>query len=131
MLEKDELGVPRYVADRQTIEEPVTSWNIGIMQRFVSDGKVVKVKKVSGIIKRLDAMMGGGRQFRLSIGDTVYRRMMDGDLVLFNRQPTIRMESFLAFRAKIISGHAARLNECWTNAFNAGACPLPNSFHSL
>jgi DNA-directed RNA polymerase beta' subunit len=61
----------------------------------------------------------GGRHYNIVEGDEVERQLRDGDWVIFNRQPTLRLESMIAFRVKIVSGDAFRLNEIFTRAYNA------------
>ena len=55
----------------------------------------------------------------LKFGDIVGRHLQDGDIVFFNRQPTLRIESMVAFRAKIVDGMAFMLGLAWTRGFNA------------
>ena len=37
--------------------------------------------------------------------------MIDGDIVLFNRQPILHRISIIAYRAKILEGRTFRINE--------------------
>lgn len=55
----------------------------------------------------------------LKIGDTVERHLEDGDIVLFNRQPSLHKLSILSHRAKIRPWRTFRLNECVCNPYNA------------
>jgi DNA-directed RNA polymerase beta' subunit len=53
-------------------------------------------------------------------GDTVHRHMMDGDAVLFNRQPTLHRMSMMCHLAKIMKqGDTFRMNVADTKPYNA------------
>jgi DNA-directed RNA polymerase II subunit RPB1 len=59
------------------------------------------------------------KEFNLNIGDTIERQLQDGDLVVFNRQPTLWKGSMRAKRVKILPGKTFRFNLSSTQAFNA------------
>lgn len=119
LLKENELGVPEYVANRQTIRETVLPWNIHVLQELVRRRRVISVTRTGEGVKRLDAMEGGGVHFILREGDRIDRKLQDGDDVVFNRQPTIRLESFQHFKVKIVPGYAFRLGLTYVSAFNA------------
>ena len=47
------------------------------------------------------------------------RHLQDGDMVLFNRQPSLHRISIMAFRAVVRPGRTLRFNECCCSPFNA------------
>jgi DNA-directed RNA polymerase III subunit RPC1 len=55
----------------------------------------------------------------LQIGDIVERHIKDGDIVLFNRQPSLHKLSIMAHFAKIRLGKKFRFNECVCGPYNA------------
>ena len=55
----------------------------------------------------------------LRIGDVVERKLMDGDILLLNRQPTLHKGSMIAQKIKIVEGNTIRLNLATTKTFNA------------
>ena len=59
------------------------------------------------------------RPFPLRVGDIVERHLRDGDLVLFNRQPTLHRGSMQALRVRVVPGLTMRFSLALTNAFNA------------
>lgn len=59
------------------------------------------------------------QQIQLEIGDIVHRHLMNGDYVMFNRQPSLHKMSFMAHRAKILPYSTFRLNLCATKPYNA------------
>jgi len=119
-LKDDELGVPNCVADELTRAEKVKAWNYEYLQSLVDNGHANRVIR-NGQIKRLDVFFEqtGKRHFPLQINDDVERKTMNGDTVLFNRQPTLRPESMVAYKAKRIDGFAFRLQLSQTAGFNA------------
>lgn len=56
----------------------------------------------------------------LQIGDIVERHLIDEDVVLFNRQPSLHRISIMSHRAKILPGRTFRFNECACTPYNAG-----------
>jgi len=120
-LKNDELGVPKCIADELTKKEKVKEWNIRQLQQLVVDGQVNRIIRNTGGKRNIFRLNVGDRKPKvvLQINDEVERKLRDGDIVVFNRQPTLRMENMVAFKAKIISGYAFRLALCWTKGFNA------------
>ncbi|KAF4462077.1 DNA-directed RNA polymerase III subunit RPC1 [Fusarium albosuccineum] len=55
----------------------------------------------------------------LTIGDVVERHIEDGDIVLFNRQPSLHKLSIMSHLAKVRPWKTFRLNECVCNPYNA------------
>ncbi|GKY92403.1 hypothetical protein MPSEU_000210900 [Mayamaea pseudoterrestris] len=56
---------------------------------------------------------------KLRIGDTVERHMEDGDVVLFNRQPSLHKVSIMAHRVKVMEFLTFRFNTCVCAPYNA------------
>lgn len=55
----------------------------------------------------------------LKYGDIVERHLINDDVVLFNRQPSLHRISIMAFRAKIMPWRTLRFNVCACSPFNA------------
>ncbi|THH21268.1 hypothetical protein EW146_g237 [Bondarzewia mesenterica] len=94
-LRIDEVAVPERVAKILTYPERVTSWNIDKLKDAVRNGcdvhpgaNYVTVGS-SGFKKYLK--FGNRAQIAegLTVGDVVERHITDGDIVLFNRQPSL------------------------------------------
>lgn len=118
LLRDDQLGVPEEVANELTKEEFVREWNIGYLTKLVSEGAVNRVER-HGNIKRLDLLPDRGVKFKLQVGDRIERKLQNGDIGVFNRQPTIRNENMVGLPVKIVSGRVFRLGEYLTKGFNA------------
>jgi len=55
----------------------------------------------------------------LRFGDVVERHMEDGDIVLFNRQPSLHKVSIMAHRVKVMEWRTFRFNTCVCAPYNA------------
>ena len=55
----------------------------------------------------------------LDIGDVVERHLIDGDIVLFNRQPSLHKVSIMAHEVHVVQGRTFRFNECCCTPYNA------------
>ncbi|XP_023347954.1 DNA-directed RNA polymerase III subunit RPC1 [Eurytemora carolleeae] len=124
-LRIEQVGVPELVAKILTYPEKVTKVNLKLMQQLVINGANTHpganyVKE--GHTGNKKFLMYGNRKKiagDLKIGDTVERHMMDGDPVLFNRQPSLHRISIMCHRAKILQGRTFRFNECVCTPYNA------------
>eukprot|EP00727_Mastigamoeba_balamuthi_P012494 m51a1_g7868 putative beta and beta-prime subunits of dna dependent rna-polymerase (1422) ;mRNA; f:275352-280573 len=120
-----EVGVPLLVAKNMTYPERVTPHNIDYLRSLVRNGPDVHpganyVQSVDGSSKRF--LKFGNRDLiadRLQVGDVVERHMRDGDIVLFNRQPSLHRISIMAHRARIVPFRTFRFNECCCTPYNA------------
>jgi DNA-directed RNA polymerase II subunit RPB1 len=123
-IDLDELGVPHTIAKNLTFPETVTSWNMGLLQQYVDNGPECEIGTIGakyvispdGIRKDLRFVKNG---CLLNIGDTVERHMKDGDLVIFNRQPTLHKMSMMGHRTKIMKHSTFRMNLSATSPYNA------------
>lgn len=52
-------------------------------------------------------------------GDIVNRHLIDGDYVLFNRQPSLHRQSIMAFWVRVHQSKTLQFNECVCTPFNA------------
>ena len=89
----DEVAVPERVAKFLTYPERVTTHNIDVLRRAVRNGPDAypganyvsrgETKKFLKFANRNSVADG------LAAGDVVERHVIDGDIVLFNRQPSL------------------------------------------
>jgi DNA-directed RNA polymerase beta' subunit len=59
------------------------------------------------------------KHFKLFVGNIVHRKLINGDYVLLNRQPTLHAGSMMAMQVVILPGKTLRLNLAATKSFNA------------
>ncbi|XP_076809232.1 DNA-directed RNA polymerase III subunit RPC1-like [Clavelina lepadiformis] len=124
-LRIDQVGVPVHVAKVLTYPEKVTRSNIHLMKKLVINGSD-KHPGANFIEQRQTNMKKflkyGNREKianELRYGDTVERHLMDGDVCLFNRQPSLHKLSIMAHFAKVADHRTFRFNECVCNPYNA------------
>lgn len=104
------IGVPQVIAEKITIPEHVTEWNINEWEHQLKEGKVTAVVRQGYTIRVLEATKNGTVPFSwkgvqgLQVRDIVHRQTRDGDWQCLNRQPTLRIESMQGVQAKIIPG---------------------------
>lgn len=124
-LKIDEVAVPDRVAKILTYPEKCTRYNRQKLQKLILNGPNVHpganyVLKQNEVAKR-NLKFGDRVKLakHLKIGDTVERHIEDGDVVLFNRQPSLHRLSILSHYAKIRPWRTFRLNECVCTPYNA------------
>ncbi|KAF9651025.1 beta and beta-prime subunits of DNA dependent RNA-polymerase [Thelephora ganbajun] len=124
-LRIDEVAVPERVAKVLTYPERVTEHNIEVLRSAVRNGCDAHpganyvTTGSSGFKKYLKFGNRKAVADNLRIGDTVERHIIDGDIVLFNRQPSLHRLSIMCHQAKIRPWRSFRLNECVCNPYNA------------
>lgn len=118
----DELGVPMVIAMNLTFPEVVNHYNRDRLLRYVSNGpdKYPGAKFVrSGEWTKSLKSMPNRAEYELKIGDVVHRHLIDGDYVLFNRQPSLHKYSMLCHRVKVVPHNTFRLNVVCCPAYNS------------
>jgi DNA-directed RNA polymerase beta' subunit len=55
----------------------------------------------------------------LNYGDVVNRHLVNGDIVLFNRQPSLHKMSMMAHKVRVMEGNTFRLNVDVCKPYNA------------
>lgn len=120
----DELGVPVKIAMNLTFPEVVHPLNKSRLQQLVDNGP--DVYPGARYVRKGDEM----RTIRLvkdlprgtvilDDGDVVDRHLINGDYVLFNRQPSLHKMSMMGHRVHVMPYDTFRLNPCVTPAYNA------------
>jgi len=118
-----QLGIPLKVAKNITFPEVVNKRNKKFLTKLMLNGpnvypgaKILERKAGDSIsLRYVDR-----NSIELYDGDIVHRHMLDGDPVLFNRQPTLHRMSMMCHFAKILKkGDTFRLNVADTKPYNA------------
>jgi DNA-directed RNA polymerase beta' subunit len=122
-LSAKQLGVPKKVAMNLTKPVVVNDRNRNFLTMLVQNGPDVYPGAKNYEKKNGDTISLRNRDrmsIRLENGDIVHRHMMDGDPVLFNRQPSLHRMSMMCHIAKIMEkGDTFRMNVCDTKPYNA------------
>lgn len=122
-LSLDEVGVPRSIARTLTYPETVTPYNISKLHQLVQNGpnehpgaKYVIRSDGTRIDLRHHKRAGA---ISLEYGWKVERHIVDGDFIIFNRQPSLHKESMMGHRVKVMPYSTFRLNLSVTSPYNA------------
>ncbi len=121
----NEVGVPLEIAQILTIPTNVNDWNIEEMKQMVLNGPF-NHPGANYIIRndrrRIDLRYVKNRKIiadMLAPGFTIERHLNNGDLVLFNRQPSLHRMSIMAHEVRIMEGRTFRLNLTVCPPYNA------------
>jgi DNA-directed RNA polymerase II subunit RPB1 len=118
-----ELGVPIKIAKNITKPVIVNDANKNFLSQLVQNGpdihpgaKILERKTGESIsLRYVDR-----KSIVLENGDIVHRHMMDGDGVLFNRQPTLHRMSMMCHIVRVMQiGDTFRMNVACTRPYNA------------
>ena len=121
----NEVAVPELVAKNMTYPETVSRYNIEKLRARVLNGpkKWPGANYVHKKEQNLKQFLKYGKSSlhaeNLREGDVVERHLEDGDIVLFNRQPSLHKLSILSHYVKVRPHRTFRLNECVCNPYNA------------
>ena len=132
-LSINEVGVPEEAARELTVPIPVTPFNIEKLREIVKRGPAPKSNKYlpganyvikqneKGVKQRILIMDKNAEDIasKLEPGWIVERQLMDGDVVLFNRQPSLHRMSMMAHRVRVMKHRTFR--------FNLAVCPPYNA----
>ena len=120
----NEVGVPLSVAMELTIPEKVNEWNLEHLKKFVENGAEVypganyffsldgKKKKITDDTKEQIL-----EEFQ--VGCIIERHLLNGDVAIFNRQPSLHRMSIMCHKVKILPGKSFRLNPSVCTPYNA------------
>lgn len=120
-----QVGVPERVAKIMTYPEKVNTANLQKMKQLVRNGidKHPGANYVQQKGSHFKKYLAYGNRDKvaqdLKCGDIVERHMIDGDIVLFNRQPSLHKMSIMSHMVKIQQQRTFRFNECACTPYNA------------
>ncbi|CAH8674918.1 unnamed protein product [Schistosoma rodhaini] len=136
----DEVCIPVHCAKLLTYPERVTDFNLNFLRSLVLNGpnnypgamfvsyklrgerkRQAEASGNSDVVKRFLASERAREDVAkyLQSGDIVERHLLDDDIVLFNRQPSLHRVSIQAFRAVVKPFRTFRFNPCCCTPFNA------------
>jgi DNA-directed RNA polymerase II subunit RPB1 len=130
-IDIDQVGIPKKIAMELTIPEEVTPYNIKYLTELVKNGRdiypganfVVRINYRDGHAEnqKID-LKYRKKAIRLNYGDIVERHSIDGDYVLFNRQPTLHKPSMMGHKIQVIDNddlNTFRMNVSVCKPYNA------------
>jgi DNA-directed RNA polymerase subunit A' len=124
MLAINEVGVPKSVAMKLTIPETVNDWNMAYLKKFVENGPgkypgANYIIRPDGKKKKITDETREAALEELQPGYIVERHIMNGDVAIFNRQPSLHRMSMMCHRIRILPGRTLRLNPAVCAPYNA------------
>ena len=130
MLSINEVGVPYMAARELTVPVHVNEHNIDKLRKMVARGP--EPPMTDGYVPGVNYVIrSDGRRIRVTdrnaeevsenieIDYTIERQLMEGDVVLFNRQPSLHRMSMMAHRVRMMDGKTFRFNLCDCPPYNA------------
>jgi len=120
----NEIGVPEHIARTLSVPIRATEHNIEELRNLIRRGPDIYPGAncmISPDGKRYDLRYADCEELAKTVepGFIVERHMMDGDVVLFNRQPSLHRMSIMAHEVKVLPGRTFRLNLSVCPPYNA------------
>ena len=129
-LETGEVGIPLFMAKKLTFPEPVNAQNVDYLRKLLINGTFnypgavyleengKKIFLEGSTIEQRLAM--ANRLLDNAANKTLYRNVQNGDVVLFNRQPTLHKPSLMSFKLRVLPKEATiRVHYANCSGFNA------------
>ena len=121
-LSINDVGVPLPIAEELTVPEHVTEWNIEFVKKYIANDSYPKANYVirpDGRRKKVTELSKADIIEELEPGFIVERQLIDGDIVLFNRQPSLHRISMMAHHVRVLPGKTFRLHPSVCKPYNA------------
>ncbi|MFH0978436.1 MAG: DNA-directed RNA polymerase subunit A' [Candidatus Woesearchaeota archaeon] len=124
MLNLSEVGVPKEIAMKLTVPEIVNSWNMAYLKKFVERGPGTYpganyIIRPDGKKKKITDETKEASLEELQPGYSVERHLLDGDVAIFNRQPSLHRMSMMCHQVRVLPGKTLRLNPAVCHPYNA------------
>ena len=124
-LDINEVGVPVHIATRLTVPDIVTDRNIEEMKKLIRNGPyrhpgALYIVRPDNKRIRLEFVMDKATVAEsLEPGFIVERHLKDGDIALFNRQPSLHRMSIMAHRVRVLPYRTFRMHLTVCPPYNA------------
>jgi len=124
-LDINEVGVPKDVAMRLSVPEKVTAWNIDELKKLVVNGPeqypgALYIIRPDGKRIRLEFVVDREKIAEaVELGFIVERHLKNGDIAIFNRQPSLHRMSIMAHYVRVLPYKTFRLHLCVCPPYNA------------
>ena len=120
----NEVGIPYAIAKDMTIPVKVKEDNIDDVKKYIRNGPNTHpganyIFRPDGSRKRITDDNADDIIAELETGYEVERHLVDGDTVLFNRQPSLHRMSIMAHEVKVMPYRTFRLNLAVCPPYNA------------
>ena len=120
----NEVGIPKIVAMELTIPETVTDWNKEYLKKLIEKGPTIYpganyIVRPDGKKKKITEETKQQLIEELENGYVVERHLVDSDIAIFNRQPSLHRMSIMCHKIKVLGGKSFRLNPSVCEPYNA------------
>src|SRR3989344_665427 len=120
----NEVGVPMDIAKELTVAIKVNKNNIAELKKVILNGSNTHpganyILRSDGMKKKITEENKKDIAEEIDVGYIVERHLMDGDITLMNRQPSLHRMSMMAHRARIMPYQTLRINLSVTVPYNA------------
>ncbi|MFA5070784.1 MAG: DNA-directed RNA polymerase subunit A' [Candidatus Pacearchaeota archaeon] len=119
----NEVGIPFEIAKVVTVAESVTDLNIEKLKKLIEKAEEYPganyVIRPDGKRKKISADLKEEIINELTPGYKVERHLQDGDVVLFNRHPSLHRGSLMAHFVRVLPGRTFRLHPAVAAPYNA------------
>jgi len=120
----NELGVPLKIAMNLTYPERVNKYNREKIMELIENGPnkypgAKYLRKVNENMRTVRLKGIDTSKLIIEDGDIVDRHVMNGDFVLFNRQPSLHKMSMMSHKVRVMPYDTFRLNPAVTPSYNA------------
>ncbi len=119
-IDVDEVGIPEPIAEILTIKERITEQNLDKYKEMLKNTDLIKyVQRQDGTKKRVSPDLRDALYEELAPGFGIERNIVNGDWILFNRQPSLHRASVMGNRVRIMKGNTFRVSGTSTAPYNA------------
>jgi DNA-directed RNA polymerase subunit A' len=124
-LDINEVGVPLEVAIRLSVPEKVTEWNLEEVRNLVKNGPeqypgALYIIRPDGKRIRLEFVLDREKIAEaVEVGFVLERHLKNGDIAIFNRQPSLHRMSIMAHFVRVLPYKTFRLHLCVCPPYNA------------
>ncbi len=119
-IDISEIGIPESIARDLTVLEIVTEWNKKNIIKLVKEpDRAVYLIRPDNTRKKIDENNKKEIIEEIDVGYKIERRLRGGDIVLFNRQPSLHRLSMLAHKVRVMPGKTLRINPIVCKPYNA------------
>jgi DNA-directed RNA polymerase subunit A' len=122
-IDINEVGIPFEIARVVTVAETVNDTNIEKLKKLIQMGEEYPganyVIRTDGKRKKISADLKEEIINELAVGYQVERHLQNGDIVLFNRHPSLHRGSLMAHFVRVLPGRTFRLHPAAAAPYNA------------
>lgn len=123
LIKINEIGVPFEIAKIITVADNVTTTNIEAMKELIKQGSTYPganyVIRPDGKRKKITDALKDELCAEIQPGYKIERHLRDGDIVLFNRHPSLHKQSLMAHYVKVLPNRTFRLHPAAAAPYNA------------